>query len=371
MRFSIQRETLLEPLQLIIGVVERRQTKPILSNILVKISDDTLWLTSTDCEIEIIGNTQLDIDVIEQGNTTVPARKFSDICRALPNEAIIDFNFDAENQKVSIRSGKSRFTLKTLPTDEFPNIENIDPKHTFSVQQSQLKTHIDQTHFSMAQQDVRYYLNGLLLEVDKNTLKTVATDGHRLAYYESQITQTIDEKIQIIIPRKGVVELSKLIEDSENSVNIELSDNHIRITFPNAVFTSKLIDGRFPEYNKVIPETSDRKLVADVDLLKHSLSRASILSNEKYRGILLNISDGLLQAQAHNPEMETAEEEIEVDYTGNAFEVGFNVTYVLDALAAIKTSNVILHFGTNNNSCLITPFDEEQICKYVVMPMRL
>ena len=371
MRFSIQRENLLNPLQLIIGVVERRQTKPILSNILIKVSEDTLWLTSTDCEIEIIGNTNLDIDVVEPGTTTVPARKFADICRALPNESNIEFQFDAENQKAVIRSGKSRFSLKTLPSDEFPNIENIEPIYRFTVKQEQLKTHIEQTHFAMAQQDVRYYLNGLLLALDNNILKTVATDGHRLAYYESQITKNISDSVQVIIPRKGVIELSKLIDSPDKDVDIEISQNHIRMIFPNTVFTSKLIDGRFPEYQKVIPETSNKVVIANTDWLKQSLSRASILSNEKYRGILLKISSGLLQAQAHNPEMETAEEEIEIQYEGDEFEVGFNVNYVLDALGAIKTNTVNLHFGTTNNSCLITPTDDSTQCKYVVMPMRL
>ena len=369
MRFSIQREDLLKPLQFVIGVVEKRQTLPVLSNVLLNASDNHLAMTATDLEVEIVAST--DLDVSEKGNITLPARKCLDICRALPDNAQLEVVFDAEKDRAIIRSGKSRFTLATLPVADFPNIEDVKNVFSFSLPQKTLKKLIDTTQFSMAQQDVRYYLNGMLVEVGDNNIRAVATDGHRLSYCEQDAEVSPSEKIQIIIPRKGVVELSKILEDSDDPVEVIIGANHIRVNMENIQFTSKLIDGQFPDYDRVIPQNGDKEVFAERDHLRQALVRTSILSNEKYRGIRVRLQSGLMQVQAHNPEMEEAEEEIEVEYEGSDLEIGFNVNYVLDAIGAIPTEKVKVIFGDSSSSCLIMPTDEQSGCKYVVMPMRL
>lgn len=369
MRFTVQRETLLTPLQNIIGVVERRQTLPVLSNVLLEVKNNELSMTTSDLEIEMIANTNL--DGVHAGRITLPARKFMDICRALPEEAPIDFQYDEEKQRVTIRSGRSRFNLTTLPADDFPNIEEIESSTRFSVPQSQLCAIIEKVHFSMAQQDVRHYLNGLLLEIANNRISAVATDGHRLAYCETDTDTNPSEVMQVIIPRKGIIELVRLLDKNDELVELVIGSNHIRVSLPQLIITSKLIDGLFPDYNRVIPEGNQNIVTADKETLRQALARASILSNEKYRGIRIKISSGILQAQAHNPEMEEAEEEIEVSYEGTDLEIGFNVNYLLEAIAAVTTERVRLAFGDANSSCLITQEGEAGNCKYVVMPMRL
>jgi DNA polymerase-3 subunit beta len=369
MRFTIQRENMLKPLQFVVGVVEKRQTLPVLSNVLLTAKDNTLALTATDLEVEIVASTQLDI--ADKGEVTIPARKFVDICRALPEEAQMEVMFDADKDRVMIRSGKSRFTLSTLPVKDFPNIENVSGALEFSVPQRVLKLLIDKTQFSMAQQDVRYYLNGLLLEVSDQVVKTVATDGHRLSYCEQDVDVSPAQRQQVILPRKGVMELAKILEDSEEEAQVIIGSNHIRVNVEGIQFTSKLIDGQFPDYDRVIPKNGDKEVVADRHLLRQALVRTSILSNEKYRGIRLRLQSGLLQAQAHNPEMEEAEEEVEVNYQGSELEIGFNVNYLLDALAVINSNNVKMIYGDANSSCLIVSEESSDGCKYVVMPMRL
>ena len=370
MKFSITRDALLKPLQNIVGVVERRQTLPVLSNVLLSCKDQQLVLTTTDTEIEMVANAI--IDPVEDGSVTVPAKKFFDICKALPEDAQVEFVLDNEKQRALIRSGKSRFNLSTLPADGFPNLEQIKADFKFTIGQKEFKTLIDKTHFAMAQQDVRFYLNGLLLEMSESKVCAVATDGHRLAYCESEQNEVHPkEVIQVILPRKGVIELSKVLADDNGQIEIEVGSNHLRIIHPDITFTSKLVDGKFPDYKRVIPPESGHEVKADRQLLKQALSRASILSNEKYRGIRLSISEGVLQAQAHNPEMEEAEEEIEVEYTGENLVVGFNVSYLIDAINVIPTEKTRLIFNDANSSCLLLADDSDSDCKYVVMPMRL
>ncbi|NOZ54704.1 MAG: DNA polymerase III subunit beta [Gammaproteobacteria bacterium] len=369
MRFKIQREDILKPLQFVSGVVERRQTFPVLSNLLVSAKKESLTITATDMEIEIVTTTKITIS--EVGEVTIPARKFFDICKALPNEAQLDIAFEAEKNRIIIRSGKSRFSLSTLPATDFPNIEDIKATFSFKIPQQLLKNIIDKTQFSMALQDVRYYLNGLLIEIADNAIRAVATDGHRLSFCETSVDVSPSEVIRIILPRKGVVELSKILENSESLVEVIIGANHIRLCLANLQFTSKLVDGQFPDYNRVIPSNGDKQVYAERDFFRQAMARASILSNEKYRGIRLRLKQDLIQAQAHNPEMEEAEEEIAVEYQGGELELGFNVNYILDALAAIDTDRVKLVFGNANSSCLILPDDEKIHCKYVVMPMRL
>lgn len=368
MKFSIQRENLLKPLQTIVGVVERRQTLPVLSNILVGITNDQLSMTATDLEVEMIA--KVNLDKAEPGDITIPARKIVDICRALPEGAMVNVALDEEKQRVTVQSGRSRFNLTTLPINDFPSVDEITSQFEFNLPQNVFKHLIDKTNFAMAQQDVRYYLNGLLLEISQGMVRSVATDGHRLAMCAHECDVKPSDTLQIIIPRKGVTELVKLLDDSDEQVQVQVSANHIKIKLHEYIFTSKLIDGRFPDYERVIPKNSDKHVLADKETLRQALVRTSILSNEKYRGIRIRLSNGLLQAQANNPEMEEAEEEIEVDYNGSELEIGFNVSYLLDALAAITENTVTLDLGDSNSSCVIRP-NREDSCTYVIMPMRL
>ncbi len=272
-------------------------------------------------------------------------------------------------EKVSVRSGRSKFSLATLPAAEFPTVDDIKAGQTISVEQTVLARLIEKTHFSMAQQDVRYYLNGMLLETGGQHLRAVATDGHRLALSQAELASGGLAEQQVIVPRKGVLELQRLLS-GEGSVDIELGPNHVRIQLEGIRFTSKLIDGRFPEYERVIPKESSNELTADREAFKGALQRTAILSNEKYRGIRLIIRDSGVVMQAHNPEQEEAEEELEVGYSGEDIEIGFNVNYLLDALGAVEGDAVTLSVLDSNSSCLIRQPGVDD-SKFVVMPMRL
>jgi DNA polymerase-3 subunit beta len=365
MKLSAAREVLLKPLQAVIGVVERRQTMPILSNVLMVAKSGQLSITATDLEVELVA--VADVDVESGGEITVSGRKLLDICRALPEGADITVNVSGE--KLFVKSGRSKFSLATLPAAEFPTVEDIKAGQTITVPQEVLGKLIEKTHFSMAQQDVRYYLNGMLLETGGKHLRAVATDGHRLALSQAELDGAALDEQQVIVPRKGVLELQRLMT-GEGDLDIELGSNHVRIQLEGIRFTSKLIDGRFPEYDRVIPKESSNQLSADRAVLKGALQRTAILSNEKYRGIRLIIRDSGVVLQAHNPEQEEAEEEIEVAYSGEDIEIGFNVNYLLDALGAVDGDEITLSVQDSNSSCLIRRpgFDD---CKFVVMPMRL
>jgi DNA polymerase-3 subunit beta len=350
----------------VIGVVERRQTLPVLGNVLVNASKKNIRLTATDLEVEL--QAQITAPVAETGDITLPARKLLDICRTLPEEAELDVS--VKNERALVRSGKSRFTLATLPASEFPVIDKIKSARRFSMPQNGLHTLIEHTAFAMAQQDVRYYLNGLMLEPDGSVLRAVATDGHRLALCQMAADVGAGEQQQIIVPRKGVQELHRLLTDSDKAVQLELGSNHIRITTDDLRFTSKLIDGRFPDYQRVIPQQADKQLLVNRDLFRQALTRTSILSNEKYRGIRLDISKNKLKIQAHNPEQEEAIEEIDATYDSENLVVGFNVTYVLDVLNVLDSEEVEIQLNDANSSALIHRPGRED-CRYVVMPMRL
>ena len=366
MKLITQREQLLKPLQHVIGVVERRQTLPILSNVLMTAKDRELTFTATDLEIELSARIELAID--ELSEVTVPGRKLLDILRALPEGTTLSFS--VEGDKALIRCGRSRFSLTTLPTADFPTLEDLPVEAHIQIPQRILKKLIERTHFAMAQQDVRYYLNGLLFEVGNDKLRAVATDGHRLAYCEVQTELEVPYSRQMIVPRKGIQELLRLLDKDDAAAILQISINHIRVLLDDIRFTSKLIDGKFPDYQRVIPRESERMVSADRSVLRNALNRTAILSNEKYRGIRLQLEDHLLRIQAHNPEQEEAEEEVEVVYTGEPLETGFNVTYLLDACGALSGELVNFFFTDSNNSCLIQEA-ESQACKYVVMPMRL
>jgi DNA polymerase-3 subunit beta len=322
-------------------------------------------VTATDLEVELVAD--VDLDVETGGEITVSGRKLLDICRALPEAAAVTVNVSGE--KLFVKSGRSKFSLTTLPAAEFPTVEDIKAGQTITVPQDVLGRLIEKTHFSMAQQDVRYYLNGMLLETGGKHLRAVATDGHRLALAQAELDGASLDEQQVIVPRKGVLELQRLMS-GEGSVDIELGANHVRIQLDGIRFTSKLIDGRFPEYDRVIPKESSNELTADRGLLKGALQRTAILSNEKYRGIRLIIRDSGVVLQAHNPEQEEAEEELEVSYTGEDIEIGFNVNYLLDALGAVDGDEISVSVQDSNSSCLIRKPGTDD-CKFVVMPMRL
>ena len=368
MRFTIQREAILKPLQQIIGVVERRQTLPVLSNVLLSAkSKKNISLTATDLEVELTA--QVDTPIGNVGESTLPARKFMDICRALPEESSLEIS--VEQDRATIRSGKSRFSLTTLAATEFPVLDDIHVVYDLKLPQNTLKMLIEHTYFAMAQQDVRYYLNGLMIELARGILRAVATDGHRLALCEVDADVTLEDvPQQIIIPRKGIQELLRTLGDTEALAQLQIGSNHIRVLLPEIQFTSKLIDGRFPDYQKVLPNGGDKVVTVDRDALRQALTRASILSNEKYRGVRLHIEPGLLQIQAHNPEHEEAEEEVQAEYQGEPLDIGFNASYLMDALAAIPSPMVQAIFTDSNSSCLIQGTQAER-SQYVVMPMRL
>ena len=366
MKLTAAREDFLAPLQSVIGVVERRQTMPVLANVLLSARDNRLSITGTDLEVELVATRQ--VSVQQPGDITIPGRKLLDIFKALPDKTSVTLS--TEGERVSIRGGRSRFTLSTLPATDFPVIEEINAQQTLNLEQGEFRRLIDKTHFSMAQQDVRYYLNGLLMETDGKFLRAVATDGHRLAIAEMELKdQGKNAQHQVIVPRKGVLELQRIL-GTDGSIELAIGTNHVRAQIGEIRFTSKLIDGRFPEYGRVIPAHPARKVEADREILRAALQRTAILSNEKYRGIRLTARPDLLVVQAHNPEQEEAEDQVEVSYKGEEVEIGFNVNYLLDALGAIETDKVEIGLTDANSSCLIHAPGVTHT-RYVVMPMRL
>lgn len=370
MKFTVSREALLRPLQLLNGVVERRQTLPVLSNVLVVADPQGLSLTGTDLEVEILSHLSIDGAVEVPGATTVPAKKLFDICKSLPDQSQIEFSL--QDQKVIIRSGRSRFSLSTLPAAEFPKVEESQQDLSFELTQKEFKRLLDRSSFAMAQNDVRYYLNGLLLELSPGILRSVATDGHRLATCSLPIDHGATSVVRSIVPHKGILGLGRLFDDSDTPVQVVLGSNHIRVKTGDYVFTSKLVDGKFPDYERVIPRNGNKVVVADRQELREVLHRASILSNEKYRGVRLCLTDSNLEVTANNPtEQEEAEENISVNYQGDALEIGFNVTYVLDVLDVLNNDQVKITASDANSSALIEEFGTEDDSLYVVMPMRL
>jgi DNA polymerase-3 subunit beta len=365
MKLSATREQILAPLQSVIGVVERRQTMPVLSNVLLAARNNRINITGTDLEVELVA--AADATVQQPGDITVPGRKLLDIFRALPEKTAVTITTDGD--RVSIKGGKSRFTLSTLPAAEFPVVEEINAQQTLTLSQGDFRRLIDKTHFSMAQQDVRYYLNGLLLETDGKLLRAVATDGHRLALCEAELETKAKNNQQVILPRKGVLELQRIL-GGDGNVDLAIGTSHVRAQIGDIRFTSKLIDGRFPEYGRVIPANPTKQVEADREGLRQALQRTAILSNEKYRGVRINLKPDLVTIQAHNPEQEEAEDQVEVVYKGDEVEIGFNVTYLLDALAAVDSEKVLLGLTDGNSSCLVRASGTTN-SKYVVMPMRL
>lgn len=366
MKFNVEREHLLKPLQQVSSPLSGRPTLPILSNLLLQVTDDDLLLTSTDLEMEMVARVAL-VATHEPGATTVPARKFFDICRGLPEGA--EVRVSLESDRILIRSGRSRFSLSTLPAVDFPNLEDWQSEVEFTVAPVILKRLIELTQFSMAHQDVRYYLNGMLFEIEGEELHTVATDGHRLAICSMLLGEVLPS-YSVIVPRKGVIELMRMVAGGENLVKLHIGSNNIRVSVGDYIFTSKLLDGCFPDYRRVLPKSPDKILEADCDMFKQALIRAAILSHEKFRVVRLYLNTNQLKIIANNPEQEEAEEILDVVYQGEEMEIGFNVSYVLDVLNALKCKNVRLLL-TNGISSVQFEDSSNQAVVYVVMPIRL
>lgn len=366
MKFIVEREQLLKPLQQVSGPLGGRPTLPILGNLLLQVTEGSLLLTGTDLEMEMVARVAL-TQAHEPGSTTVPARKFLDICRGLPDGAEITLSL--EGDRMLVRSGRSRFSLSTLPASDFPNLDDWQSEVEFTLPQATLKRLIEATQFSMAHQDVRYYLNGMMFETEGEELRTVATDGHRLAVCSMPIGQALPSH-SVIVPRKGVIELLRLLDGGDTPLQVQIGGSNIRAHVGDYIFTSKLVDGRFPDYRRVLPKNPDKALEAGCDLLKQAFARAAILSNEKFRGVRLYITENQLKITANNPEQEEAEEMLDVSYNGTELEIGFNVSYVLDVLNALKCENVRLLLTDSVSSVQIEDV-ASPAAAYVVMPMRL
>ncbi|WP_305804754.1 DNA polymerase III subunit beta [Stenotrophomonas sp. YIM B06876] len=366
MRFTLQREAFLKPLAQVVNVVERRQTLPVLANFLVQVQGGQLSLTGTDLEVEMVS--RIGVEDAQDGETTIPARKLFEIIRALPDGSRITVSQTGD--KISVQAGRSRFTLATLPANDFPSVDEVEATERVAVPEAALKELIERTAFAMAQQDVRYYLNGLLFDLRDKTLRCVATDGHRLALCETELENSAGSKRQIIVPRKGVTELQRLLEGGDREVELEVGRSHVRMRRDDVTFTSKLIDGRFPDYEAVIPIGADREVKVDRETLRAALQRAAILSNEKYRGVRVEVTPGQLKISAHNPEQEEAQEEIEADTTVSDLAIGFNVNYLLDALSALRDEHIVIQLRDSNSSALVREASSEK-SRHVVMPLRL
>ncbi|MFU8789819.1 MAG: DNA polymerase III subunit beta [Methylobacter sp.] len=366
MKFIINREEILLPLQQIVSVIEKRQTMPILSNVLMVIEEDQLTLTGTDLEIQIIA--KINIAAMSPGSITVPARKFLDICRLLPNGA--EIKFELQEDKVKIASSRSRFSLSCLPADNYPEFAESELENQLFINAGKFKKALDKTVFCMANQDVRYYLNGLLFNVSNSKLKLVASDGHRLSIYEDNLDQATGFEARIILPRKGVLELSRLLDDPEAELKVEFSTNNIRVSIKNLIFSAKLVDSKYPDFGKVFQQEFFNKMLIQKQILKEALTRVAILSNEKFKGVTFDITPDSLKISTHNPEHDEAEEELMIEYSGEPLTIAFNAQYLLDAVSNLDSDMAVLTIASNASSCFI---DEPDDCgyKFIVMPMRL
>lgn len=365
MKFSLRREVLLKPLQQVSNVVEKRQTLPVLSNLLLQVENQQLKLTATDLEVELQASVNLEGQA-ENGEITVPARKLHDICRSLPDG--VEIQLEVDGDKCKVQAGRSRYTLSTLPASDFPSTEQLQADTRLSIEQNALASLLSSSAFAMALQDIRYFLNGMLLDLKAHQLRAVATDGHRLAC--SQMALENEHNQQLIVPRKAVLEMMRLLEDDEAAADLELGDKHIRMHLPGLVFTSKLIDGTYPDYESVIPVGVDNIIQANRELMIETIRRTAILSNEKYRAIRLEVAGSTLRLSAHNTQQEEAVEEMEVDYQGQDLKVVFNFAYLLDAMNALKSEQVQICLRDAMTSCLIRdPEDDTQ--QHVVMPLKL
>lgn len=367
MNIKINRETLLKPLSAVGGIVERRHTLPILSNLLLEAQQDKIVLTATDLEMQISLSTPSSTG--GELSTTVSAKKLLDICRALPEDAVI--TMATQESRIQVKTGKSRFNLQTLPAADYPLMTKAAAASTATIRigQRTLKRLFKQVEFAMAQQDIRYYLNGLLFEVNANKLNVVGTDGHRLSFTSTELDQNYDKQ-ELILPRKTVIELIKLLDDSDEEVTIEVGTGQVNFSFGEIRLITKVIDGKFPDYSRVIPVGHQNSFTADRLSILLSMQRASILSNEKYRGIRMVLGHNNLRLISTNSEQEEAEEDLEIAYSGDPLDIGFNVTYMIDVLNNVDSENIVFSFADANSSCLVTVPGNDSY-RYVVMPMRI
>ena len=362
-----KRDDLLGPLSAVSGIIERRHTLPILSNVLIERSGDALAFLATDIEIQIAARSGVNAPADARA-VTVGARKLLDILRALPEGA--EVQLQQQDKRMLVKAGKSRFTLQTLAAEDFPRLAKpAGDAAKFELEQKALRRALSLVQYAMAQQDIRYYLNGLLMVVDDGTLKLVATDGHRLAYAALKLGAQLPRQ-EVIVPRKTVLELGKLLADSDDPVKIEIAATQAAFSFGSVDLVSKLIDGKFPDYTRVIPTGHKNKLQVGREALRQALQRAAILSNEKFRGVRWVLGEGSLKIVSSNAEQEEAHEELEVKYSGDALDIGFNVNYLLDVLNNVAGEEIECAFGDAASSALIT-YAAEKDFKYVVMPMRI
>jgi DNA polymerase-3 subunit beta len=362
-----KRDELLAPLSAVGGIIERRHTLPILSNVLIDGSAEAVSFLATDIEIQITARSGIS-GAKDSRAFTVGARKLLDILRALPEDA--EITLQPQDKRLLVRAGKSRFSLQTLPAEDFPRLAKATGEVArFAMPQKALRRVLGLVQYAMAQQDIRYYLNGLLMVVEGGEAKLVATDGHRLAFASMGLDADLPRQ-EAIVPRKTVLELSKLLADSDDPVRIELSGSQAAFGFGSIELVSKLIDGKFPDYTRVIPTQHKNKLQTGREPLRQALQRAAILSNEKFRGVRWVLNDGSLKIVSSNADQEEAQEELEVDYKGDALDIGFNVNYLLDVLNNVPGTELECAFGDSSSSALIS-YGSEQGFKYVVMPMRI
>ena len=366
MKFIINREQILAPLQQIVSVIEKRQTMPILSNVLMVLSENKLVLTGTDLEIQIVANIAIENSITTE--ITVPARKFLDICRLLPSGA--EIKIEQVDDKIRVLSGRSRFSLSTLPAEDYPEFSESELEHQFFINAGKLKKALEKTVFCMANQDVRYYLNGLMLNISNSKIKLVASDGHRLSVFEDELETATGYEARIIIPRKGVMELLRLLDDPDIELEVKFSNNNIRIVIRDLVFSAKLVDARYPDFNRVFQQDFHNHIHIQRQLLKDALTRVAILSNEKFKGVSFEISLESLKISTHNPEHEEAEEELIIEYQGQPLTIAFNAQYLLDAVSNLDSELAVLTIASNLSSCIIEE-PETQAYKFIVMPMRL
>lgn len=366
---EITRDSLLKPLQSVIGIVERRHTLPILSNLFIEQSSNDMTLLATDLEIQI--STRVPNENAKQNfSITVSAKKLQDICRAFSDDTILAFEKD--DNKVQVKSGKSRFSLQTLPPEDFPRLSVASEyTHKIDIPQKIFKNLLNRVQYSMAQQDIRYYLNGLLFIAEPRKIRLVATDGHRLAMISEQLPDTATTMRQeVILPRKSVLELVKLLNDIDDPITIEFATNQMKFTFSDIVMVTKIVEGKFPDYNKVIPINYQNTFTLERNTLLHALQRASILSSEKFSGVRLVLTQNCIRILCSNNEQEEAQEELEIEYSGMPLDIGFNVRYLLDVLNNLTENDIVCSFGDVNSSALITLPNNDDF-KYVVMPMRI
>lgn len=367
MKISMERNQLLTPLQVAHAVVERRQTLPILANVLITATEHGFRLSATDLEVELSVPGSFEA-CSGPGSTTLPARKLLDLCRALPDGTRL--TIETAGDRATVRAGRSRFSLSTLPAGEFPAIDLNGDALDLELPQSELRRAIESTHFAMAQQDVRYYLNGMLLEIQDGRARLVATDGHRMAVTELPVSTPAEMNRRIIVPRKTVIEALRLLADDSTPARLGVGSDHLTLSAADVVFKSKVIDGSFPDYERVIPRNQDKVLDVDRVALRDAMGRVAIFANEKYRSVRVQLQSGLLRLSANNTENEEAEDELEVDYAGAELEIGFNVSYLIDVLNALRSESVRLHLSDAGSSCLITE-PTGGASRYVIMPMRL